>query len=1256
MNDPSTKSPRKINPNPLHTLVASHVESNTRNYRTNFRKEVPKKLNTTNPKPLLECIQPEPLLTSKPYEKPIHQRRRKNKPFDSENLARSNDDQVNKPEISPPKTEIGRSTIDIIEPTTEHLLALKNAFNKILSERCLSDNSLKQRQIVFTKLRQFILNANKDCQVNLYGSIYFECCLEKPGVMDIDIQFKETPSHDALKELLDIIKKSDLCKEAQIDTEHKPSFINLIVNEPNMRVKISSGYTRGIYLSKLLRIYTKFDPRVIKLLRLFRILSKTCNTDKPELGTLHPVVFHLMVIHFLQQLDQPVLPCLHEYAYGIDNVPITLNENQYPEFFHVCQKYISEWKSKNTTSVEILFLQLLSYYVKTFNLKQFVVSIQTRMPVMKSDKNWHSRKLLVEDPTDIKRSLCQTMQSMRSIDYFRDTLIATLNYFGRKQKKTKKITTNKCSIENNDDDLIEVIVDDDIPTHEPSKSIHNSYKLFYKRLPPTVARDSNIRQPRVRQYYKQSFHDKHNPLPKGIIQLNSSKDKFDTSDVNDIQEALQHDLENNFEIMDENDDDQNDNHFHLLEGVTSHTDEEDEQELNENFQDIDIEQKDIATRELFPISNEEEPTIENESSIIKNDIEQETISNDEKKDLQTLPSTDEPSVNETKSEVNTIEISSTVPIDIKTNGTTSNDNSNLPSPFDGLFKIEPIVDSEESTNEKDPSTENSIEYFYDFQPENFHAEQGAPYVCTTCNGVGHLKNECPELVLPNVIDLPEMNEKWIEILSLLNKKITNQSKPSNSDIENRQEILNQLEKQFKKDYPDCNLHAFGSFYNGFGFHQSDLDVCIVFKDDREKNNDEVIRIMQRILRAMKSSNTFENVQPVLHAKVPIIRSRHRQLHIEIDISLHNMLAIENTRLLKTYTDIDPRVSELGYMIKHLAKFCGIGDASRGTLSSYAYIIMLIHFLQQIQPPVLPVLQQLSDDTTNKSSMYKKCSKWNVYFYEDLLKIKEIMKNNNKLSSGALWIEFLRFYTEQFNYEEHIVTIRQIEPLLKHEKGWFRQTIAIEDPFELSHNLAGGLSPRNWTIIRRVFIRARQQFGIQLENIDISKPDMSAIENTLFNIDELCPTNAPKRCEWCKGPYHIRKRCPKLAALANENEKKRRTVNHTEQQSTTFVSNNYRDNSYYYSNKHQNQYSNNSNGYNYPKSASVNQRSFRYDQKDSSNSTYYSNEYRSNNSHRSYQQNSNNNRACFNCGNFDHIKVHCPLLSNNNSIQRQKSHS
>lgn len=34
---------------------------------------------------------------------------------------------------------------------------------------------------------------------------------------------------------------------------------------------------------------------------------------------------------------------------------------------------------------------------------------------------------------------------------------------------------------------------------------------------------------------------------------------------------------------------------------------------------------------------------------------------------------------------------------------------------------------------------------------------------------------------------------------------------------------------------------------------------------------------------------------------------------------------------------------------------------------------------------------------------------------------------------------------------------------------------------------------DWTIIRRVLIRARQQFGLQSEDVNISNPDMRVIE-------------------------------------------------------------------------------------------------------------------------------------------------------------------
>jgi DNA polymerase sigma len=62
-----------------------------------------------------------------------------------------------------------------------------------------------------------------------------------------------------------------------------------------------------------------------------------------------------------------------------------------------------------------------------------------------------------------------------------------------------------------------------------------------------------------------------------------------------------------------------------------------------------------------------------------------------------------------------------------------------------------------------------------------------------------------------------------------------------------------------------------------------------------------------------------------------------------------------------------------------------------------------------------------------------------------------------LTSAELWIEFLRYYTERFDYEKNIVTIRQLQLLDRHEKGWFHQTIAIEDPFIRTHNLADKLS-------------------------------------------------------------------------------------------------------------------------------------------------------------------------------------------------------
>ena len=63
----------------------------------------------------------------------------------------------------------------------------------------------------------------------------------------------------------------------------------------------------------------------------------------------------------------------------------------------------------------------------------------------------------------------------------------------------------------------------------------------------------------------------------------------------------------------------------------------------------------------------------------------------------------------------------------------------------------------------------------------------------------------------------------------------------------------------------------------------------------------------------------------------------------------------------------------------------------------------------------------------------------------------------------LWIGFLNFYAAVFTEKTSVISIRQKAPLTKFEKLWMSRNFAIEDPFDLKHNLGGGLSGKSKSI-------------------------------------------------------------------------------------------------------------------------------------------------------------------------------------------------
>lgn len=87
------------------------------------------------------------------------------------------------------------------------------------------------------------------------------------------------------------------------------------------------------------------------------------------------------------------------------------------------------------------------------------------------------------------------------------------------------------------------------------------------------------------------------------------------------------------------------------------------------------------------------------------------------------------------------------------------------------------------------------------------------------------------------------------------------------------------------------------------------------------------------------------------AKVPIVKIWDPELELSCDMNVNNTLALENTRMIRIYIEIDPRVRQLAMIIKHWTKRRIVNDAGEYRRGLLCLIgpkhRMLICFLQPL---------------------------------------------------------------------------------------------------------------------------------------------------------------------------------------------------------------------------------------------------------------------------------------------------------------------
>ncbi|RMZ79541.1 hypothetical protein DV737_g3353, partial [Chaetothyriales sp. CBS 132003] len=215
--------------------------------------------------------------------------------------------------------------------------------------------------------------------------------------------------------------------------------------------------------------------------------------------------------------------------------------------------------------------------------------------------------------------------------------------------------------------------------------------------------------------------------------------------------------------------------------------------------------------------------------------------------------------------------------------------------------------------------------------------------------------------------------------------------------------------------------------------------------------------------------------------------------IKCDVNFSNFVALVNTRLLREYCAYDPRVAEVGVFVKTWAKLRDINTPYWGTLSSYGYVLMVLHYLMNVvNPPVIPNLQALAVDDdawlpTSSVDLFE--GKYDIRFWTDKDKIANFKSTapRNRESAGHLIRGFFWYYSarEGFNYKYDVISLRTRGGLIKKQaKGWTesrwaegsrsvrqRYLLAIEDPFETEHNVARVVGHNGLCAIRDEFRRA-----------------------------------------------------------------------------------------------------------------------------------------------------------------------------------------
>lgn len=297
------------------------------------------------------------------------------------------------------------------------------------------------------------------------------------------------------------------------------------------------------------------------------------------------------------------------------------------------------------------------------------------------------------------------------------------------------------------------------------------------------------------------------------------------------------------------------------------------------------------------------------------------------------------------------------------------------------------------------------------------------------------------------------------------------------DFEKRKQFCNSLTEIFRPYFSKFKVHQFGSSINGLGFKGCDLDLSIQTIFDNQDylslvkevpTLDSVIhgaipaqtvarlppRFMLRFIRRILRQHCKDVREPIflIKARCPILRFYNEKYDLYCDFSCENEASLRNTKLLRLICLLEPRFTALTKFIRYWGKYGGfVGDIDM--FNSYAFSLLVLHFLQHTSPPVLPPLKDIIE--ASEYLMHADISDETLLF-EDLKKFKP---SKNIQPVEELLREYF-FYFLNFDYSKMMMPLTSsimpktsfLPSVTDNVDAFVFSPVTVQDPFRTNFNV------------------------------------------------------------------------------------------------------------------------------------------------------------------------------------------------------------